>query len=388
MVKYAQTPRCRRSFLLGYFGDAHADRVHCGRCDNCGSDGDSSSPVRVAAPIDTPAGHEVILKVLSGVARAKGRFGKTLVAQMLKGSGSEKMDRWGLKKLSTFGILPTFSQPELTQILDALAGTGHIECPEVDRFRPIVNLTEAGWDWLKNRPNRPIPLAISDDLSAKVRNGGLDRIATKPAETPHATEPPSSMEGDPLYQHLRALRSEWAREAKLSAGYVFSNQTLEEIVRSRPRTPQALAAVKGVGPAKLERYGAALIEAIAASPEPTTAPILAPAPRPAVGRPAGLAYVPTEEWTWRLLDRGFTLDEVVAIRGLDRSAVIRHASLITRQGKAVDPSAFLDPETLRHWDSWRAEHDDESPPPGAEPLDLWSLFIACRAGRTRVNPQP
>ena len=260
MVRYAQT-RCRRSFLLGYFGDVHADRVHCGSCDNCGDGRDAPSPARDVAPIDTPAGHEVILKVLSGVARAKGRFGKTVVAQMLKGSGSEKMDRWGLKKLSTYGILPDFTQPELTQIIDALAGSGYIECPEVDRFRPVVHLTESGWDWLKTRPGRPIPLAVPEGLAAKVRNGGLERIAARAAASP--VEPPpgpgetaSPVEADPLFQRLRALRSEWAREAKLSAGYVFSNQTLEEIVRTRPRTPQALAAVKGVGPAKLERYGA------------------------------------------------------------------------------------------------------------------------------------
>ncbi len=51
MVKYAQTNRCRRSFLLGYFGDAHADRLHCGRCDNCGtSDGASAPPSAAEAP--------------------------------------------------------------------------------------------------------------------------------------------------------------------------------------------------------------------------------------------------------------------------------------------------------------------------------------------------
>jgi superfamily II DNA helicase RecQ len=69
--------------------------------------------------IDTPAGREVVLKALSGVARAKGRFGKNVVAQMLKGSASEKMERWRLRELSTFGILAHFSQVELTRLLDA-----------------------------------------------------------------------------------------------------------------------------------------------------------------------------------------------------------------------------------------------------------------------------
>ncbi|MCA1684538.1 MAG: hypothetical protein LC745_00845, partial [Planctomycetia bacterium] len=90
---------------------------------------------------------------------------------------------------------------------------------------------------------------------------------------------------------------------------------------------------------------------------------------------------PTEEWTWRLLERGFTLDDAAAIRGLDRPAVIRHAGLAVGRGKRVDPSAFLDPETLRRWDLWRDEHGDDGPPPGVGPCDLWTLFVACRGGR-------
>jgi ATP-dependent DNA helicase RecQ len=131
MIRYAQARQCRRSVILGYFGDTQASEVHCGRCDNCGELG-GAEPAR-GGPIDTPAGHEVLLKVLSGVARAKGRFGKTTVAQMLAGSGAEKMDRWGLKRLSTYGILKMFRQPELVQILDALEGAGLLRAPACSR---------------------------------------------------------------------------------------------------------------------------------------------------------------------------------------------------------------------------------------------------------------
>jgi ATP-dependent DNA helicase RecQ len=92
----------------------------------------------------------------------------------------------------------------------------------------------------------------------------------------------------------------------------------------------------------------------------------------------GSSYVPTEEWTWRLLDRGFTLDEAAAIRGLDRSAVVRHATLAARQGKPIDVAALLDPETLRRWDEARAHPGAEGPHPGIGPADLWPLFLAAR----------
>ncbi len=93
MIKYAQSGRCRRAYILGYFGDSEADRLRPVRQLRPDRGPPRASSAR---PIDTEAGREVILKALSGVARAKGRFGKTVVAQMLTGSGSEKMTRTGL----------------------------------------------------------------------------------------------------------------------------------------------------------------------------------------------------------------------------------------------------------------------------------------------------
>ena len=89
--------------------------------------------------------------------------------------------------------------------------------------------------------------------------------------------------------------------------------------------------------------------------------------------------VPTEEWTWRLLEKGFSPEDVAAIRMLDRAAVVRHATLCVRQGKAVRVELFLDAETLARWDGWRAEWGDAAPPDGPNAsADLWALFVACR----------
>jgi ATP-dependent DNA helicase RecQ len=427
MIKYCQTHQCRRSFLLGYFGDDQAAQVHCRHCDNCGRpDGQPGAPP--GCSIDTPGGREVILKALSGVARAKGRFGKTVVAQMLTGSGAEKMDRWGLRKLSTFGILSDFRQPEVVQILDALGMAGYLECPEVDRFRPVVQLTEEGWELIRAHAEKPIVLALPDELARKLRNGGLEHVIARPApqfvddveeETGSELSP---LAGDPLWNRLKSLRAQWAREAKQPAYCIFTNQTLEVLVRSRPQTPQALAGIKGLGPARLERYGTALLEAIVQAPEAPSAvgdgpsgllrPPSSPAPArevrdaeaperpPAVAtstpsanshsaasppgakgsdaRPSAVSYVPTEEWTWRLLDRGFTIDEAAAIRGLEPNIVIRHVLWMVRQGRPVALERFLDGGTIAHWEAWRGKHGEAAPPPESPVAALWPLFLACR----------
>ncbi len=143
----------------------------------------------LGATVDTAAGREVILKALSGVARTKGRVGKTVIAQMLTGSGSEKMDRLGLKRLSTFGILSDFRQPEVVQILDALDRAGLLESEEVGRFRPVVNLSERGWSLLRAQGPFEFALALPANLLAKIRDGGLERLAPQPAAEPRPGRP-------------------------------------------------------------------------------------------------------------------------------------------------------------------------------------------------------
>jgi ATP-dependent DNA helicase RecQ len=95
-----------------------------------------------------------------------------------------------------------------------------------------------------------------------------------------------------------------------------------------------------------------------------------------------LSYVATEEWTCRLLDRGFTLGEAAAIRGLEQTAIVRHLMLAVRQGRTIAPESFLDPATLALWDQWRSDPLATGPPPGAAIGDpLWPLFLACRGSQ-------
>ncbi|SIN81415.1 ATP-dependent DNA helicase RecQ [Singulisphaera sp. GP187] len=416
MIRYAQTRQCRRSYILSYFGDASASRVHCGHCDNCGLSDGLAAP-HAGIPIDSAAGREVVLKVLSGVARAKGRFGKTIIAQMLTGSGSEKMDRWGLKSLSTYGILAEFRQPEVVQILDALASSGFVEYQEVDRFRPVANLTARGWELLKGQVPHPLVLTLPDAIAAKLTNGGLERLpasrsaASAPAAA-HDEEPAdsetSALAGDPLWGHLKALRTEWAREAKQPSYCIFTNQTLEALVRERPSNPKELAGIKGLGPARLERHGASILAAIAQHADQRSATPASPAaikaePSPAVDRPSkskttptkaevrtdpppSSSYVPTEEWSCRLIDRGFTLEEAASIRGLDLSAILRHLTLAARQGRKVALETFLELEVLRRWDEWCTEQGKGSATPPAHPdasEAIWNLYLACRVQGSR-----
>ena len=425
MIRYAQATTCRRSYILGYFGDQ--DAVECGRCDNCGPvDGrPSTSP---SLPVDNPAGREVVLKVLSGVARARGKYGKVAIGQMLIGSKSERMSKLGLGKLTTFGILGDFGQSEVVGLIDALATAGLVDSREVDRFRPVVEITEAGLDFLKAKGDRPLSLALPDSLHTKVRHGGLKKLPHRPAarpatdpgnrpgvevaaaETPEETDP--GLSRDPLYQKLKTMRAAWAREANQSAYTIFPNKTLEALVRERPRSPHDLASIKGVGPVIRERYGSALLSAISgespAPPErekrlddapsvrrstneiveiahpPSPSPLKPATPRlettasspTASPNSSAKVYVPTEEWTWQLLDRGFSLEDAAAIRGLEVPAIVRHATLMARKGYRLDLGRCMSSDLLAAWDDLRARQ--ASPAEGEDRLGLWAFYLASR----------
>jgi ATP-dependent DNA helicase RecQ len=426
MIQYTRSPQCRRSFILNYFGERNTGSVRCGGCDNCHPETSSTSSGLLARPIDDPRGREVILKALSGVARAKGRFGKTVVAQMLTGSASDQMSRWKLDQLSTYGILSQcgFNQKEVSQILDALTRNRLIETQEVDRYRPVVSLTEEGWLYLRSREPGELALELPDDLLAKIRRGGngANRQAREsPASGPLRPMQPNAiavaqdtadveqqkeaesesraapeLEADPLWQRLRSLRSDWAREYKQPAYCIFSNETLQALVQQRPSTPGALALIKGLGRSRIERYGTALLQVIAdfhpkqeeAAPDTVESPeqkqfrtVQSSSPR------ADSSHVPTEEWTWRLIERGFTIDEATLVRGLERTAIIRHLVWMVRRGNSLAVEAFLSPPAIAAWDAWQATSAGVSPPSEpADALHLWPLYLACRIARREGPP--
>ena len=422
MIQYARNTQCRRSYILNYFGERTSGASSCRSCDNCRP---STGPLFAApavAPIDTPRGREFLLKVLSGVARAKGRFGKVAVAQMLTGSDSERMSKGRLDQLSTYGILRDcgFTRKDLTDIIDALTRIKLIETQDVDRYKPVVTLSEQGWRWLRGQDSPDLVLDLPADLIERIRRGGLVSQRPAPAKIEPAgrTEPlpavatrpepdspdPGDLAGDPLWERLRSLRTDWARELKQPAYCIFTNQTLEALVRQRPMTPAALAAIKGLGRARIERHGSALLEAIAACSDsissqrgeemgadlPTeemgrglpTSPTPASSkpgaqPRPAIA--SASSHVTTEEWTWRLVDRGFTIAEAAAIRGLEPAALIRHLTWMVRRGHHLAIESILPLETIAAWDAWRTSCNDQTLPPGsAETIALWPLFLACR----------
>jgi ATP-dependent DNA helicase RecQ len=351
VLRFARQTRCRQQQILHYFGET--DAAVCGHCDNC-----LPSRPGVGQGALVTAGKEMretVRIVLSGVARiSRSRpygCGKQLIAQMLCGSNSKSVARNRLDKLSTFGLLAHMKQQQVAQLIDALLTAGLLEQTEIEAYRPIVQVTPAGEAVMKGDESAPIHLMLPSELAVMLGAQAARVAATVPSE------PSIAAPADPeLIKRLKRWREEVRAREHVPAFRVLSNAALDELARARPKSVDGLLAVKGIGPAKVEQYGEALLELLSGSAGPAAqaevedfveshdeeqtppADLFEPSVPPAT---TNLSQ-PNYYWTWRLLDAGFSPDECAEIRVLSAEVVRDHALRAADHGHAIDAGWFLD----------------------------------------------
>jgi ATP-dependent DNA helicase RecQ len=185
MVNFAYYEKCLRSFILRYFGD-RKQVSHC-RCSNCRPQMSWAEIARVESGRESPPAlelpaaaadavkfgpralsddeHLAVRKILSCVARLEGRFGRGTVAYVLRGSKAKNVIANKLDQLSTYGLLKTISQDELTRFINALIVAGCIR--QSGSAYPVVSLTELGRQVMLDR------VRVTLDFDAVEADAGL-----------------------------------------------------------------------------------------------------------------------------------------------------------------------------------------------------------------------
>lgn len=234
MVHYAESTQCRRAHLLEYFGEK-VSVGNCGSCDNC------------LAPRETFDGTLAAQKFLSCVFRVQEKNGFAVgishIVQVLRGSRSEKVLKWGHDQLSTYGIGAEHSAEDWGAIGRELVRLGLLR-QQAEKFN-VVDLTETGWVALKARQ------AIT---------------LTKPGSKPerHGGRAGSIVCDESLFEKLRALRKRLADERSVPAYVIFSDVALRQMARDYPVTPGEFRRISGVGDQKQREFGHSFIEEIKA----------------------------------------------------------------------------------------------------------------------------
>jgi ATP-dependent DNA helicase RecQ len=247
MVHYAESPCCRRSVLLSYFGEVFAAE-NCGGCDNC------------LGPRATYDGTIPAQKLISTILRAKqasrsgeATFGLNHHIDVLLGNDTERMQRWSHQQLSTFGIGKDLSQTEWAAIGRELMRLGFI-AQSADQFA-TVDVTDSGLQALRTRTS--ITLTRPLEKATPTRRSRRKSAASVPTESASAASP-----DDALFERLRERRKEIADSRNVPAYIVFSDAALREMAARKPHTPAEFLRVPGVGEKKLTDFGETFLELI------------------------------------------------------------------------------------------------------------------------------
>ena len=249
LMRWAEGGSCRHDAILRYFGDEAETLSGCGRCDVCREiGGEERSDEETSV---------MVRKGLSAVARVDRRYGLTAAAKLLAGLPDPRLLRAGLDRTPTYGALRGHSEPWITQLLRRCVTAGWVDFTPGEK--PVVFLTGSGRAVMKG--DRPARLVLPrEEQSAAPARAGAAARGSRSRGTPERLPP----EAEPVFEALRLLRLELAREESVPAFVVASDRTLRDIALIRPRTLDELQLAHGIGPAKAEHYGRRILEAVAA----------------------------------------------------------------------------------------------------------------------------
>ena len=234
LLGVCETAGCRRQAILKHFGETHAGE--CGNCDTC------------LTPADTWDATEAVIKALAAIYRTGQRFGAAHLIDVLAGKETEKVLRFDHQNQAVFGAGKDIAPKTWQSILRQITASGLVQVDH-ERHGALVLSDSAravfkGEQLVVLRRDQP-------QRSAAVRRS-LERTAGLPE---------AAM---PVFEALRAERTRLARLQGVPPYVVFQDTTLRAMATARPRSFDELAALPGIGQAKLERYGAAFLKVLAA----------------------------------------------------------------------------------------------------------------------------
>lgn len=225
LLGYCETPGCRRVTLLAYFGE----RIEpCGNCDTC---------LRPVALVEATEDAQL---ALSAVIQTGQRFGAAHLIDVLAGTPTEKVVKFGHDRRDAFGGGAHHAKTVWRSILRQLVAAGHL------------HLDIAGYGGLQTTERGRALLRGEGEFQRRAeaaRSGqSRDRGASK------ETDPALSAGDEALLTRLKRLRLRLAKERGVPAFAVFTDRSLIEMARKRPRSREDFAEIHGVGAAKLKTF--------------------------------------------------------------------------------------------------------------------------------------
>jgi ATP-dependent DNA helicase RecQ len=240
VASYASATRCRQQILCEHFTGTD-EHDACSLCDACVSPEElyeeASTPARRSAPVESLP-EEALQIIVEAVGRLRRPVGKTNLARALRGSKAKSLSRGGLLSLPEYGSLAHYGESSIVAAIEVLLQRGDLE--RKGRKYPTV--------WLPGRPVRQKRTGASDTHD---RSGDDD---AKPKRR--------RRQGTPLVWAMDNYRKRKARALKWKPYMVFQRQVILAVDQHKPESLEDLAAIPGLGPAKIEKFGLDILEMV------------------------------------------------------------------------------------------------------------------------------
>ena len=246
LISFSEASGCRRQVLLRHFGETLAQP--CGNCDLC-LEPERSTDVT-----------EVARKALSAVYRTGQRFGAAHVVDVLLGGDTARIRELGHQQLSVYGIGKELDRGQWRSLFRQLTAQGYLVSDEAshgglrlgesDRVKPLL------------RGETGLALRLAPPAKERRRGGAAGGSGSAPG----LGALPENVDAS-LLAALKAWRLQQARDQAVPPYVVFHDRTLMEIAARLPADLEALSQVSGVGAAKLERYGQAVLQVLQVAAE-------------------------------------------------------------------------------------------------------------------------
>ena len=236
MIDYCFCSNCLRKYMLNYFGESTVWTT-CDNCSSCKGSGDKVNVTKEA---------KAIFRAIMGTDE---RYGASMITSIVRGERTDRIMRAGHDALPVFGLLSNVDEKSIKGLIQQFVASGYLRSSS-GKY-PVLSLTAGAEEVLGGHKEVE---EIRQHVSVSPRT-------SRSTSTPSRGKSSSGSGG--LFEHLRQHRKRLAEEAGLRPYLIFPDTVLIDLANLRPTTLGEFGNVKGVGEAKLKKYGLSFLQAIA-----------------------------------------------------------------------------------------------------------------------------
>ncbi|MDU6572485.1 MAG: DNA helicase RecQ [Veillonella sp.] len=236
MIDYCFCSTCLRKYMLAYFGEI-VPWIECSNCSSCNTKGERVNVTKEAKAI------------FRAIIATEERYGASMISSIVRGERTDRIARAGLDALSVFGYLSDVGDKEIKGLIQQFVASGYLR-RSMGKY-PVLSVTAGAEEVLAGHKEVE---EIRQEVIVPSRK-------TKKSASISRSEVPRSGSGG-LFEHLRQHRKQLASQLSVPPYIIFPDTVLIDLANIRPKTLGEFGNIKGVGEAKLKKYGLSFLEAI------------------------------------------------------------------------------------------------------------------------------